>query len=104
MKDSAREAFRWAPHTAGTAVIKPKDYEAAGDVEAPTPYAAWKILAETGQSLQPGDVLEGMDAFGAPVELQIAKYIGFDAAEWLAPSPKPDPDPHRISQEILNSK
>ena len=34
MKDSPRQQFRWAPHVAGCASVKPRDYEQRGQVEA----------------------------------------------------------------------
>ena len=84
MKDAPRENFRWAAHTGGVAVVKPKDYDADGEVDGATPYAAWQLLKQSGQPLRAGDVLE--DPSGA---LQIAKYIGFEKAQWWVPEPKP---------------
>lgn len=84
MKDAPRENFRWAAHTGGVAVVKPKDYDADGEVEGATPYAAWQLLKESDRPLRAGDVLE--DVSGT---LQIAKYIGFEKAQWWVPEPKP---------------
>lgn len=84
MKDAPRENFRWAAHTGGTAIAKPKDYELEGQVEAASPYAAWQALRQRDQPLKTGDILE--DEAGA---LLIAKYIGFEKAQWWAPEPKP---------------
>jgi len=86
MKDAPRESFRWAAHTGGVAIVKPKDYDAAGEVEAATPYAAWQTLRQTEGPLLAGDVLE--DNSGT---LFIAKYIGFEKAQWWVPEPKPVP-------------
>jgi hypothetical protein len=84
MKDSPRESFRWSPHTSGSAVVKPKDYEQLGEVEAPTVYAAWVNLRGTKRPLQTGDILEDTDN-----RLFIVKYIGFEPAQWWVPEPKP---------------
>jgi hypothetical protein len=92
MREAAREAFRWSAHTGGQAVVKQKDYEAAGEIEAVSEYAAWKLLQERGQSLQPGDVLELIAADSMPGQLKIFKYIGFEPAIWWVPAPKPAAD------------
>ncbi len=92
MKDAPSENFRWSAHTGGVAVVKPKDYEPSGEVEAPTSYAAWKMLTVEGRPLRPGDVLEALGEASAPGELQIAKYIGFEPAKWYAPEPKLSPE------------
>lgn len=81
MKDLPRQQFRWAPHTAGVTVIKPKDYEAGDAVEAPTPYAAWIALRASATPLDIGDILE------AEGDLRILKYIGFEEARWYVPEP-----------------
>lgn len=106
MKAVARESFRWSAHTAGTAVLKAKDYETAGDIEATSHYAAWKILADGNSPLQPGDVLETINEPGLSPELRIAKYIGFEPAEWFVPVPKQDTAESQgesISQEFSSS-
>ncbi len=72
----------------GTAVVKPKDYELGEEIEANTPYAAWQDLQMEGTPLSPGDMLETLREDGAPSELQIAKYIGFEPAKWFVPEPK----------------
>lgn len=89
MKDTPRESFRWAAHTGGLAIVRPKDYDFSGEVEASTPYAAWQLLATDGRALCPGDLLESVGADGA-LYLQIAKYIGFEPAQWFVPEPKSD--------------
>lgn len=85
MKDSVRQQFRWAPHTIGVTVAKPKDYEQINTVEAAGVYAVWVQLKDTGHSLQIGDILEGEGG-----ELRIYKYVGFEEAQWLLPEAKPD--------------
>ncbi len=87
MKESPREHFRWAPHTGGLATVKPRDYEPVFEVDAPTPYALWKRLAEENggrDKLQPGDLLE-LVSEGATASLLITKYIGFEPAQWFIP-------------------
>lgn len=86
IKEAQAENFRWAPHTAGPAVVKPKDYFLDGELEAPTPYALWKTLATEGRPLRPGDLLETHHLDDTPGQLQIAKYIGFEPASWYAPA------------------
>jgi hypothetical protein len=89
MKETPREHFRWAAHTGGLASVKPKDYEPSEETDAPTPYALWKQLQISGNPLRPGDVLETLGEDPVPGPLQITKYIGFEAAQWYVPEPKP---------------
>jgi hypothetical protein len=84
MKEQARESFRSAAHTSGCAVVKPKDYEPAGEIEGANAYAVWAALRQTDRSLATGDILE--DEAGV---LRIAKYIGFETAQWWTPEPRP---------------
>ena len=83
MKEAPRENFRWAPHTSGTAVVKQKDYDTAGEIESLNAYSAWVELRSSERSIQTGDVLE--DAAG---QLFIAKYVGFEPAQWWTPEVK----------------
>ncbi len=92
IKDTPRESFRWAAHTGGIATIKPKDYDSNEGVQASTPYAAWKQLGSEGRPLRPGDVLESVSPDGLPLDLKIAKYIGFEPAQWWIPEAKSDAD------------
>lgn len=87
LRDSVRQQFRWAPHTAGVTTLKPKDYEGTATVEGQTCYAAWTALKGTDEALQPGDVLEAENG-----ELRIFKYIGFEEAQWQIPDVKPVPE------------
>jgi len=82
LRDAQRQSFRWAPHTSGTTIVKPKDYERGPAIEAATPYAAWLDLKESEQALQVGDLLEVEGG-----ELRILKYIGFEEARWYVPEP-----------------
>jgi hypothetical protein len=84
MKQPAREIFRSSAHTSGSAIAKPKDYEPAGEVESTNVYSAWTALRATERQLQTGDILE--DEHGT---LHIAKFIGFERAEWWLPEAKP---------------
>jgi hypothetical protein len=85
MKESTRQHFRWAPHVSGKAAVKHRDYEEAGQIEAPSDYAAWAKTRDSGQPLEVGDLLEAGAA-----DLRICKYIGFEAAEWVVPTPAPN--------------
>lgn len=90
LKSAPRENFRWTAHTSGLAIVKLKDYDATEEVEAATPYAAWKALQAEARPLHPGDLLEVVKEDGSPGELLIAKYIGLEPAAWYVPEPKPD--------------
>ncbi len=83
MKEAARQSFRTAPHTAGLALLKPKDYEQGATVEANSPYGAWADLSGSDEPLDVGDVLEAPDS-----SLKIYKYVGFEDARWVLPEVK----------------
>jgi hypothetical protein len=80
LKETQRDSFRSAPHTAGVTVLKPRDYHEEGATDAPTPYAAWSELREAGRPLEVGDVLSNEDG-----SLRICKYVGFEEARWFVP-------------------
>lgn len=80
IKETPRQQFRWMPHVSGASAIKPRDYEEAGSVEAPSLYAAWNALRQTPEPLRVGDVLATESG-----ELHIVKYVGFDPAHWVLP-------------------
>ena len=82
MKDSPRQQFRWAPHVAGVASLKPKDYEQRGEIEGLNEYDAWKT-ARIGRCAEVGDLLESGDG-----QLRICKYVGFEPAQWALPEAK----------------
>ena len=84
MKESVRQQFRWAPHTIGITVAKPRDYEWVDTVDAPGVYAVWMTLKDTETPLQVGDILEIEGG-----ELRIYKYVGFEEAQWQMPEIKP---------------
>jgi len=88
MKDGPRESFRWAAHTGGHAVVKPKDYEGGEEVEGGNPYEIWKRMSDSPQALHPGDLIERLeDDPAVPGPMWIAKYIGFEPAQWFVPAP-----------------
>ena len=93
IKETPRENFRWTPHTGGLTTAKPKDYDCNREVEAATPYAAWKSLAQAGDGLRPGDLLEAVSAEGMGEDLQIVKYIGFEPARWHVPETRGEVSP-----------
>jgi hypothetical protein len=80
MKDQPRENFRWAPHVSAQAVVKPRDYEPGGAIEAQNEYEAWAQSRSGQRPLELGDLLETETG-----ELRICKYVGFEAAKWFAP-------------------
>lgn len=73
--------------------MRPKDYDCSREIEAATPYAAWKSLAQAEGSLRPGDLLEPINAEGAGGELQVFKYIGFEPAQWHVPETRAETAP-----------
>jgi len=80
MKESVRQQFRWAPHTIGITMVKPRDYEVIATFESSGVYALWMQLKDTDDALQVGDILEVEGG-----ELRIYKYVGFEEAQWLVP-------------------
>ncbi len=80
LKEPVRRQFRWAPHTAGLTVVKPRDYEPDGSVEAAGLYSAWAALRSTATPLGVGDLLETETG-----TLFICKYVGFEQARWERP-------------------
>ncbi len=101
MKDAPRQQFRWAPHVSGVASVKPKDYQASGEIEAENEYAAWARLRDSETPLMVGDILEWPVPESNPARLRICKYVGFEEACWLIqeqafiPAP-PTPAPQSI--------
>lgn len=83
MKDSERQRFRMLPHTSGATMIKPKDFEEQGAVEAVSPYGAWSQLRESDHPLQVGDLLIAPND-----EMRILKFVGFEEARWIIPEVK----------------
>jgi hypothetical protein len=87
MKDAPRQQFRWAPHVAGAAGVKARDYEPEGEVQADSEYDAWIRLRASERPLAVGDLLESES--GA---LRICKYVGFESANWVIPEAKSAPE------------
>lgn len=82
MKENERQRFRWAPHTSGTTLVKPKDFEENGSVEASSFYDAWTLSKAMDAPIDIGDILVANE------EMRILKYIGFEEAKWVVPEPK----------------
>jgi hypothetical protein len=87
IKETPKETFRWSAHTGGLAIVKPKDYDADIDVEAASPYSAWRQLRGS-EPLFAGDLLEALPADGSAGSLQIVKFTGFEPAKWFVPEAK----------------
>ena len=98
MKESARQQFRWAPHTSGVTSVKPKDYELTITVDAQTPYALWMQLKDSENALEVGDILESDSG-----SLRIYKYVGFEEAQWVVPEVKTAQEPPRPAEEPVSS-
>jgi hypothetical protein len=64
--------------------VKPRDFEAGGEVEAANFYDAWMELRGTETALEIGDILES-----ATGEIRILKYVGWEEARWHVPEPRP---------------
>lgn len=103
IKQTPGESFRWAAHTGGSATVKLKDYDLGQEVEAASPYAAWKRLTTEGSALRPGDLLEELHPDGTSTKLHITKYIGFEPAQWYVPEPKPEAVGLLSSTEALDA-
>ncbi|MBZ5728519.1 MAG: hypothetical protein LAP87_26495 [Acidobacteriia bacterium] len=97
MKDSPRQQFRWAPHVAGCASLKPRDYEQRGQVEGRNEYDAWRLLREAGEPLAVGDLLEGEDG-----QVRVCKYVGFEPAQWVLPEPKQHAEPESAGEPAVS--
>lgn len=78
LKDSASAQFRWAPHTAGSATVKQRDYEPGDERESLNAYALFNELRGTPDALRVGDLLEFPDT-----SLRIFKYVGLEEAAWF---------------------
>src|SRR5215475_2093208 len=93
LKDHLRQAFRSSQHVSGAAMLKPRDYELTGSIEAPSSYAAFLSLRDSPMQdssgpLEVGDVLE--DEQGS---LRICKFVGFEEAAFIVPEAKPSGTP-----------
>jgi hypothetical protein len=97
MKDAPRQQFRWAPHVAGAASVKAKDYEPDGEVQADGEYDAWIRLRDSERPLAVGDLLESESG-----QLRICKYVGFESAIWFVAEAKsaPQAPPDQPAQTV----
>ena len=95
LKDSRIPAYREAsPRKKGTYRLQRSHYEPAGEIEAPSPYSAWRKLrgeelARRGfRPLGVGDALEAEST-----SLLVCNFWGFDPAEWHFPRADPGAQP-----------
>lgn len=72
-------------------------------MEGSNPYEVWKRMSNESKPLLPGDLLEAIPAeetqtevagsvvpgSAAPRPMWIAKYIGFEPAQWFVPEARP---------------
>ena len=87
LKESQRQHFRNATPASGPEgaplKLKPKDYQPGGEIEASSPYAAWKQMREAGDEQRPIDIGDALETdTGA---LLVCKYVGFEEAQWFVP-------------------
>ena len=99
MKETTRQQFRWAPHTCGVTSLKPRDFEAAGEVAAQGFYDAWTNLRGSERALDIGDVLESDTG-----EIRICKYVGFEEARWVLPEVKTGLEAVPLAAGILQAE
>ena len=74
---------------------KPRDFEPTGEIEATSPYAAWKMLRETDHPLEVGDLMEAEDS-----NLLVYKYVGMEEAKWILPEVKSVPVPEDLAEPV----
>jgi hypothetical protein len=83
LRDSEVDRYRGAPPKPKPYALNPRDYEAREQIEAASPYAAWKEMQEQedeasrGRKFGVGDALE-IDSSS----LMVLNFWGFDEAEW----------------------
>jgi hypothetical protein len=92
MRPHVKQNFRWAPHVAGLATVKQRDYRSDGEFEAPDEYALWAQLRNSEHALDVGDLVEEFvkaevneaigEAGGETGVLKICKFVGFESAKW----------------------
>jgi len=86
LKEAQRAAFRNAAPGAGPLKLKARDYGEGPEVEASSPYAAWKQSRE-GRKIEVGDALETEGG-----TLLVCRYGGFEEAEWWRPEAAVSPE------------
>ena len=92
LKEHVATQFRWAPHTAGPATVKQRDYEISGEMEALSAYALFNELRGTDNALRVGDLLELPDG-----SLRIFKFVGLEDANWFVAPTRPDFSPGQVN-------
>jgi hypothetical protein len=85
LRDSLVQRFRESAPKTKPYGLHPRDYEEAGEIEAPGPYGVWKQLRE-----QTGDRASREFGVGDAVETEgsdliVLNYWGFDEAAWRLP-------------------
>ena len=89
LKDSHRPQFRHAPPSPGPVKLKMRDYQPGGEIEASSPYAAWKQTREEQGERRPIEVGDALETdTGA---LLVCKFVGFEEAQWWLPEAPPPP-------------
>ena len=68
----------------GTALVKARDYRSGREVEAASPYQAFFALRDSAEPLEVGDLLECGGI------LHIFKFVGMEAASWVAAETQPE--------------
>ncbi len=82
--DSRRETYQSAALEPGQIELRPQHYVPAGEVEAGSPYQAWRWLKRAGDDAQAlaelavGDVLRDCDND----QWLVCNYWGFDPVQW----------------------
>jgi hypothetical protein len=94
LKDHLRQPFRFAPHVTGAAMVRPRDYEPGGLIEAPSPYTAYFSMRDSAAPLEVGDLLENETG-----TLCICKFIGFEEARWVVLEAKPEAQAATVALE-----
>jgi hypothetical protein len=85
LREQVSSQFRWAPHTAGPALVKQRDYEIVGEVDSISAYALFNQLHGTPNALRVGDLVELPDG-----SLKIFKFVGLEDASWFVAPAKPE--------------
>ncbi|MBI1354710.1 MAG: hypothetical protein GC160_10210 [Acidobacteria bacterium] len=90
--EARRETYRNAAPEPGAAAARAKHYEPAGEIEAQSPYQAWRRLQDAkaeqdeAAELGVGDVLRNRESG----EWLICNYWGFDPVQWDETTPLTD--------------
>ena len=98
MRPHVKLHFRWAPHVAGLATVKQRDYQPGGEFEAANEYALWAALRNTEQALEVGDLVQAGDG-----ELKICKFVGFESARWAETEAVAAPSVQELEPAVTQS-